>query len=411
MSRRRSLRLFAGFGVELEYMIVRRDTLEVLPAADALLRSAAGRVVNELERGPLRWSNELVRHVIELKTNGPATSLGGLAEEFSRQVGEINRLLEPSGGMLMPGAMHPWMDPDRETRLWLHGNRTIYAAYDRIFGCRGHGWSNLQSAHLNLPFSGDEEFGRLHAAVRLVLPLLPAVAAASPVLEGRVTGLLDNRLEFYRLNQARIPSITGQVIPEAVFTRQAYQETILEKMYRDIAPHDPEKILQEEWLNSRGAIARFERDTIEIRLLDVQECPTADLAILQLVVGVLKQLVAEAWAPWSDQQLWSETALAELLFAVLKEGRQAEIDDSRYLALFGVEAASMTVGDLWRNLAGRVVQSRDEEIWGPLRVILEEGPLARRLLAAVGENPDRDRLAAVYRELCSCLEEGTMFHG
>jgi len=411
MKRRRSLGLFAGYGVELEYMIVRRDTLEVLPEADALLRSAAGRVVNELERGALRWSNELVRHVIELKTNGPTPALIGLAAEFSRHIQEINRLLEPLDGMLMPGAMHPWMNPDTETRLWAHGNRAIYAAYDKIFGCRGHGWSNLQSAHLNLPFDGDEEFGRLHAAIRVILPLLPAIAAASPVLDGRVTGLLDNRLEFYRLNQARIPSITGQVIPEPVFTRRAYQEVILDTIYRDIAPYDPDKILQEEWLNSRGAIARFERNTIEIRLFDVQECPAADLAILQLVVAVLKQLVGETWTAWADQQLCSETALAELFGAVLKDGRQCEIGDPKYLSLFGIDASRMTVGELWRRLAEGIDPGEDSETWGPLRVILDEGPLARRLLAALGDAPDRDRLAAVYRELCACLEEGSMFHG
>ena len=36
---------------------------------------------------------------------------------------------------------------------------------------------------LNLPFSSDEEFGRLHAAIRLLLPLLPALAASSPLVE------------------------------------------------------------------------------------------------------------------------------------------------------------------------------------------------------------------------------------
>ena len=192
---RRKLGLFQGYGVELEYMIVHRETLAVLPVTDALLKAAAGRTVNEVKRGSLRWSNELVLHVIELKTNGPAASLEGLAGEFSRQALEINRLLEPFSGMLMPGAMHPWMDPDIETKLWPHGNRDIYNAYNQVFGCRGHGWSNLQSAHLNLPFADDEQFGRLHAAVRLVLPLLPAIAAASPVMGGKVTGLLDNRLD------------------------------------------------------------------------------------------------------------------------------------------------------------------------------------------------------------------------
>ncbi len=405
---RRKLGLFQGFGVELEYMIVHRETLAVLPVTDALLRAAAGRTVNEVKRGPLRWSNELVLHVVELKTNGPAASLEGLAGEFSRQALEINRLLEPFSGMLMPGAMHPWMDPDLETKLWPHGNRDIYNAYHQVFGCRGHGWSNLQSAHLNLPFADDDEFGRLHAAVRLVLPLLPAIAAASPVVGGKVTGLLDNRLEVYRFNQARIPSITGQVIPEAAFTRDAYQKVILEAMYRDIAPHDPAGILQEEWLNSRGAIARFERNTIEIRLLDVQECPAADLAIQQLIVAVIRELVSETRSPRESQQAWHESQLAGIFTTVLREGRGCLIEDARYLAQFGVDAASMTVGDLWQTLAERLIP-RQNEAWSALQVIFDEGPLARRLLAVLGDEPDRDRLAAVYRELCDCLQEGVLF--
>jgi len=409
MSRSAGLGLFAGFGVELEYMIVDRDTLAILPVADLVLKEVAGEMVNEVERGALRWSNELVLHVLELKTNGPAPVLGGMADEFTRQVRQVNQLLENFGGMLMPGAMHPWMDPDLETRLWPHGDRSIYAAYDRIFGCRGHGWSNLQSAHLNLPFADDEEFGRLHAAVRLVLPLLPALAAASPLVNGHLTGLLDNRIEMYRVNQARIPSITGQVIPEAAFTIDAYQKTILEMLYRDIAPHDPEGILQEEWLNSRGAIARFDRNAIEIRLLDVQESPLADLAIITFLVEVLRELVAETCAPWTEQQLWSETSLAEIFLAVLQEGRGAMVKDSRYLAMFGIRADCLSVGELWQTLAERLL-TRSDEAWAPLQVILDEGPLARRIIQALGPDPGRDRLTAVYRELCDCLREGRMYH-
>jgi len=409
MNRSVKLGLFSGFGVELEYMIVDRKTLAILPLADLVLKEAAGEMTNEVPRGALRWSNELVLHVLELKTNGPAPLLAGLADEFTRQGRQINQLLEDFNGMLMPGAMHPWMDPDLDTRLWPHGDRAIYAAYDRIFGCRGHGWSNLQSAHLNLPFADDQEFGRLHAAIRLVLPLLPALAAASPVVNGRVTGLLDNRLEMYRVNQVRIPSITGQVIPEPAFTIEAYRTMILETLYRDIAPHDPEGILQEEWLNSRGAIARFDRNAIEIRLLDVQECPQADLAIITLLVEALRELVAEACAPWTEQQLWSENALAEIFLAVLREGRAALVKDPRYLAMFGIQADCLPVGELWRVLAERLL-TRNDEAWAPLQVILDQGPLARRILHALGPEPDRDRLAAVYRELCDCLQEGRMYH-
>src|SRR5262249_40857437 len=156
----------------------------------------------------------------------------------------------PHGARLMPGGMHPRMDPARETRLWPHDCNEIYQAFNKIFDCRGHGWSNLQSVHLNLPFADDEEFGRLHAAVRIVLPILPALAASSPIVEGRPTGAVDSRLEVYRGNSRRIPSITGHVVPEAVFSESGYRDEILAKLYADIAAHDPGGILQHEWLNA-----------------------------------------------------------------------------------------------------------------------------------------------------------------
>ena len=168
-----------------------------------------------------------------------------------------------------------------------------------------------------------------------MLPLLPALAASSPLVDGRVTGLLDNRLEVYRLNQRLIPSVTGRVIPEPVFTPQAYREEILATMYRDIAAHDPEAILQHEWLNSRGAIARFERNTIEIRLLDVQECPAADLAIVSLLVALLQALVAEEWLSYAEQKLWPVAELEAVLLATIREG----------------EAARLMTGATWRPSA------------------------------------------------------------
>lgn len=234
-----ALHLFEAFGIELEYMIVRRDTLAALPVSDRLIHSVVGEFASDVEDGPIAWSNELVLHVIELKTNGPTPTLSGLFSRVLAEVHRINALLEPFGGALLPGAAHPTFHPATETRLWPHDAGPVYAAYDRIFDCRGHGWSNLQAMHLNLPFCGDAEFGRLHAAIRAVLPLLPGLAAASPVIDGRATGLLDTRLDVYRKNQARIPSIAGRIVPEPVWTEAEYRERILARTYADVAPLDP----------------------------------------------------------------------------------------------------------------------------------------------------------------------------
>jgi gamma-glutamyl:cysteine ligase YbdK (ATP-grasp superfamily) len=211
--------LFEGYGIELEYMIVRADSLDVLPLSDEVLRSGAGRYVTDFDAGPVGWSNELVLHLLELKSNGPVKTFAGLGGLFRAHTVCINSILEPMGGRLMPTGMHPWMDPAKETRLWRRRYRKIYETYDRIFNCSRHGWANLQSVHLNLPFRGDEEFGRLHAAVRLLLPILPALAASSPAEEGRLSGLMDTRLFHYGKNQGRIPSISGKIIPEPVYSR------------------------------------------------------------------------------------------------------------------------------------------------------------------------------------------------
>jgi gamma-glutamyl:cysteine ligase YbdK (ATP-grasp superfamily) len=384
------LRLFEGFGVELEYMIVRSDTLDVFPAADQVLLAVAGDYVSEIERGNLAWSNELVNHVIELKTNGPAPALLGLDAAFARDLGQIQKLLKPLGGRLMPGAAHPWMNPARDTQLWPHEYNQVYAAFDHIFGCKGHGWSNLQCVHINLPFRGDNEFGRLHAAIRLLLPLIPALAASSPILDGRLTGLLDSRMHYYRENQKKIPAITGRVIPEPVFTRLDYQEKILAPMYAAVAPFDPDETLRDEWLNARGAIARFQRDAIEIRIVDIQECPTADLAITHAIVSVLRALVGEKWQSLERQKAFGTEPLNDILVATTQSGERAHITDADYLDTFGIRARSASAGEVWDHLAGAVISNAPEfsSAWQEaLGIILREGTLARRIVRAIaGEN-------------------------
>jgi gamma-glutamyl:cysteine ligase YbdK (ATP-grasp superfamily) len=307
--------------------------------------------------------------------------------------------------------MHPWMNPDLELKLWPHGYNAVYEAFNRIFDCRGHGWANLQSVHLNLPFSGDEQFARLHAAIRLILPLVPALAASSPIMEGRATGLCDTRLEVYRHNARAIPLVSGRVVPEPAWSRAEYDRLIFQPLYAAIAPHDPEGILQFEWLNARGAIARFDRSTIEIRVVDVQECPAADVAICAALSAVLQALVEERWSPLARQQAMPTEALSALLEASIREADQAAIGDADYLELLGArELRGCTAGELWRRLLGQTPLLGEQRgaLADPLHVILDEGPLARRILHRVGSLTTAPRLSAVYGELCDCLEQGRM---
>ncbi len=408
---KRPLHLFEGFGIELEYMIVDSETLNVRAISDKLLQKAAGKIVNEVSRGGIAWSNELVLHVIEFKSDGAAKTLSGAGPEFQKEAESACIMLQEFNAMLMPGGIHPWMDPHNGVALWPHEYNPIYESYNRIFDCRGHGWANLQSTHLNLPFYGDDEFEKLHAALRVLLPLIPAMAASSPIAESQKQSFLDFRMEAYRTNSIKIPSITGLIVPEAIFSQEEYTEKILQAMYREISEHDRDGILQEEWLNSRGLMPRWDRNAIEIRVIDTQESPESDIAILEWITSAAKRLAGEEWSPLHDQKNWSEQELYPILLSTIRDGEEAQIDNSRYLQLFGLHQHSVKAGDLCRH----IYQISDiENDFSPtsaelLDIIFREGPLGRRILRSLPDSFDHHDLVNTYRKLCFCLRDGKPF--
>lgn len=413
------LGLFEGFGVEIEYMIVDRETLDVRPVADRLMEAVAGVPTAEVELGEIEWSNELVLHVLEMKTNGPVSTLEGLAARFDDGIRRADELLQTIDCTLLPGGVHPWMHPGTETRLWPHEYTEVYRTFDRIFSCRGHGWANLQSTHLNLPFQGDREFAALHASVRGLLPLLPALAASSPIIDGRPTGVLDHRLIEYRSNSKQVPSVAGAVVPEPSSSRAAYEREVLDRIYHDLAPLDPSGALRHEWVNARGAIPRFDRGTIEIRVLDPQECPEADLAVLAATTAAVKVCTYGVLEGNRTLDRVPTRDLAGLLDAVIRDGGMARVENRAYLAALEVPRPGrrIFVAELWETLLGRAADAGimeadmvgGGELGGPLSVILERGPLARRILNASGNNPDHRSLTSICRELADCLRGGTMF--
>ena len=406
------LRLFEGIGLELELAIVDRATLDVRPIAERVLFEASGDRTGDHANGRISWSNELVRHVLELKTTAPERTLAGVARAFQENVRELNERLAPHGARLMPTGMHPWMDPRRETELWPFECAEIYRAFHELFDCHRHGWANLQSVHLNLSFGDDAEFGRLHAAARLVLPLVPALAASSPVMEGRVTGLLDQRLETYRTNSERVPRMTGAVIPEPVFDGESYRREILEPLSATVAELEPGGILEGDWLNARGAIARFDRDALELRLTDTQECPQADVSVAWALACVARALCEERWCSSTEQRAFDTGSLATLLVEAIRSGPAALVREPAYARALGWQRARLpNLGQLWAQLLESAVAphaASDGELMRPLQTIARHGTLSQRILAALGSSPSRARLQAVYEDLCGCLEEGRM---
>jgi len=408
------IKLFQAYGVELEYMIVDQDTLAVKPVANKLFKDLLGREGNEIEYPVVSLSNELALHIVEMKTTQPTADLSNLKDAFHKMVMHLNERLNQFGAKLLPTAAHPFMKPHKETRLWPNENSEIYQTYDRIFSCKGHGWSNLQSTHINLPFANDHEFEKLHAAIRIILPLIPALCASSPILGGKKTGYYDTRLRYYQQNQKLIPSICGDVIPEPIFTEADYKAQVFDRIKQDLKPFDTLEILEPIWVNSRGAIARFDRGAIEIRLIDIQESVSSDLAIVCLITEAIKMLVSGRMIPLEEQKKVPTNQLVSILQSTIKDGNKAILTECAYLSIFGLEHTSRDVKgrDVWQRILEDLLKNNNRtlEDWKvPLTVLLDQGTLSHRILKAIDGKPTKKKLQKVYDHLSRCLHYDQMF--
>ena len=404
---KKRLALFEAFGIELEYMIVDNKTLRALPIADQLLAMLnQDTACRQVEIGCIAWSNELVKHVIELKANGPSTNLSTLHQSSQSAIRQVNRILdEHFQAKLLPTSMHPLFIPEQETILWQDEDAEIYQSYHRIFNCQGHGWSNLQSVHINLPFGNDAEFRQLHQAIRLILPLLPAIAASSPIVQGQLGPSLDMRLIMYSQNQRRIPEIIGAMIPEPIESPQQYYQQILKPMYAAIKDSDPKGILQHEWLNSRAAIPKFEKGCIEIRILDISECLSRDFAVIHTCISLIYWLCTERKEALLSSESLSAEALKAILQQVLEQGLATKIQNKDFLDVLQLQRPQ-TVRQIWQNLLKRpsIMSKIPAPYLSPLQLILERGSLADRIRHSLGPKPTPSDIIAVYQQLSDCLE-------
>lgn len=410
-------RLFEVVGLELEYPIVGAD-LAVRPLVEDAFRKVRGRPTSDIEVGRAGFSNELAAHVFELKNPVPLPHLVEAETALFEGVRFFADLLAREwGARLLPTGMHPLMDPAAEGRLWRRSGRRIYEAYDRVFGIRGHGWLNVQSCHVNLPFGPTEaDTVRLHNAIVGLLPYLPALAASSPLVEGELGPAVDNRLAFYRGNQRRVPSIAGDVVPEPMESFRQYRRDVLRRIYRDLDAIPEAARLHHEWVNSRGAIVRFHRDSIEIRVLDTQECVAMDVANAAFVRGALARLAARMEG--GEGVLPPHATLVADYEAAVAEGTAARVAAPHLRQAAGAPAEGpLTAGDLLAGLAADARPALAAAERGYLDRILARlagGNLSERIRRRIAPVPvarRREAIVELYGELASCLRANRVWEG
>ncbi len=313
-------------GTEHEYSINDSDW-NPLPISDRIIERISGAVEHEVTFGGIKVSKELQKHALELIPARPG-SLTFLEDNLHRGLTELYRATNNEYKFLGLG-MHPLLTLDKTT-YWDHDEQEYYETYDRLFNIWQHGWLNIQALQVNIPFASMEEMVVVFNKIRSLIPYLVAVSASSPIVEGRPTSYMDNRLVYYRENQRRIPSICNDILPERLASAEDYVK-INRGIYRELKSCGAD-ILCREWVNSRGLIVRFTRKCLEVKAIDEQECLRSDMAITAFLLALLRSdLVLEE----------DEGALRALLEDAMKNGvagMRPELEK-----LYGVALKSATV--------------------------------------------------------------------
>jgi glutamate--cysteine ligase len=395
--------------MELEYPTVDRD-LNVVPLVEEAFRVLAGRATSDVDLGAVGFSNEIADHVFEVKTGAPLRSLADAEEALVEGIGRFSAVLRDGwGARLLPTGMHPWFNPAKG-RLWTRSNGRIYRTYARLFDVQTHGWMNVHAAHLNLPMGGEEDAVAMHTAAALLIPYLPALAASSPMHDGELQPSADARLAWILEHQARIPESCGELVPEYVGSFGEYRKNILQPMYAALDALPDAGAIRHDFFNARGAVFKFSRRAMEVRVLDTQECVKMDVAVAVFVRSALKFLTARIKK--GRMVLPPHAILVEDFRACIRDGSRARVVAPRVPGDRDADGRTSARDALRALLAGaRKAVRRDEAPYLDLvERMIETGSLSERIRAELEPFADADderfteAARRIYIELMDCLE-------
>lgn len=383
-------------GPEHEFSVV-SDDLRILPIVDKIIKDFCGRTLNFVEQHGFTFGKELQWHVMEIKANVPFSSPQDFEETMHNAVTTLSQFIQSKyRARLLGTGMHPLLRLN-ETQIWPHRHREIYREYSKVFNLNQHGWLNIQSFHLNLPYSSEKTGILIHNLLTYLCAYLPAISASSPIWEGKLGAKLDNRLHFYRENQREVPSVVGDVIPDPVSSFAQYRADVIGQYSKDLEKAGVGKVLLlREWVNSRGVIFRFDRKALEIRVIDEQECIKSDVALSCFIRACLRGLIATRTLPLPHDLLVNDfnSVIAKGLNAqVLHPGAGMAKGVCQYLLKIAYENADEFEKDyLW------LIERRINE--GSLSEIIRE-----RVSRKAQKTGLEEAIRSVYSKLIRCLED------
>ncbi|MFZ1925029.1 MAG: YbdK family carboxylate-amine ligase [Solirubrobacteraceae bacterium] len=252
-------------GIEEEFAILEPTVLDLVPRFEHLRACAS-------ERDPLLASaitGELISSEIEI-VSGRGENLG---DALSRQREHRRRLFALTGeetAALGATGTHPWADYREQPIIDTEHYRRVEQ------GLRYVAWrNNTFSLHVHVGINNIDRAVLVCDRLRPVLPLLLAVSANSPYLDGRDSGLHSARTQSFTRNFPRCG------IPDAFGGWQTYRQ-YMEFLLQTSSIVEFTQV----WWSVRP---HFEFGTVEVRICDAQSTAGESEALAGLIVACVAQ--------------------------------------------------------------------------------------------------------------------------
>jgi carboxylate-amine ligase len=292
-------------GIEEEFSILDPRTLEMLPRFEQLRDVAA-------QTDPLLFEHitgELISSEIEI-----ISGVGGdMHDALSRQREHRKRLFalaDVQGVALGATATHPWADYREQAIIDTEHYRRVED------GLKYVAWrNNTFSLHVHLGVRDLDRAIRVCDRLRPVLPLLLAISANSPYLDGRDSGLHSARTQSFTKSFPRCG------VPDAFGGWPAYREYI-EFLVRTQSIVEFTQV----WWSVRP---HFSFGTVEMRICDVQATAQESDALASLIAASIAQAARDVddGVPFDDPapRLIEENMWRAIRFGL--DGRLIELSD------------------------------------------------------------------------------------
>jgi glutamate---cysteine ligase / carboxylate-amine ligase len=251
-------------GLEEEFALLHPDTLDLIPAYERMYDAAQSDPV-------LRESvcGELISSEIEI-VSGVGSNL---RDAFSRQRDSRRRLFalaRAQGLALAATGTHPWADYRRQPIIDTEHYRRVEE------GLKYVAWrNNTFSMHVHVGVRDIDRAVRVCDRLRPVLPLLLAISANSPYLDGQDTGLHSARTQSFTKSFPRCG------VPDAFGGWGAYRDYI-DFLLRTRSIVEFTQV----WWSVRP---HFRFGTVEVRICDAQTTSSESEALAALIFACVAQ--------------------------------------------------------------------------------------------------------------------------